>query len=414
MLNSHSGRPGRTTPDLDRRSFLGVMASGIAGSPRAPRADGKGFDGKARPCPPGAWRKGPIVLGNGPGAEDRWVQNFTCPAEPLEGERWRLWYSIAGPKVPYDVAVAEGVPGRPLERRVAVLSAGAPSDAPLAIGNLPEGWRPVQPVHVVLPGGRRRLYFWAHGPGVLRYLAAESDDGRRYRVLDPLRPCLYHPADRAVTRESAARNGLFRFGRGPSRPPTDGEPDAPAGLISNDAANVYRLPDGRYELYSVGLVEVARDDPRYIAHDNAPGFVRVIDRRTSDDGLDWSDPKRVLVPDANDPVDQQFYYLSVTHTDRGRVGMLGHYRVGAQTMDLEWCFSADGTTWERPLRSAWLPRGAPGEPDSYGIYAPHALVRHAEQWWLFHTGVNSAHNGKQSHGEPGNVVRLARCDTIWA
>ena len=103
-------------------------------------------------------------------------------------------------------------------------------------------------------------------------------------------------------------------------------------------------------MYSVGLIEVPKGDPRYIAHDNAAGLVRVIDRRTSEDGLRWSDRQRVLVPDEDDPIDQQFYYLAVTHTERGRVGMLGHYRVEAQTMDLEWCFSKDGITWERPLR----------------------------------------------------------------
>ena len=167
-------------------------------------------------------------------------------------------------------------------------------------------------------------------------------------------------------------------------------------------------------MYSVGLIDVPKGDPRYVAHDNAPGLVRVIDRRTSEDGLNWSDRRRVLVPDEDDPIDQQFYYLAVTHTERGRVGMLGHYRVEAQTMDLEWCFSKDGIAWERPLRRPWIPRGRPGEPDSYGIYAPHSLVEHAGQWWLFYTGVNTSHNGKDSHGEPGSVVRLARCDSIWA
>ena len=402
----------RSVASLDRRTFLGAAALGLCGasSTAPPAVAGQGNE--PRPCPPDAWKKGPVVLGQEGGPGDRWVQNFTCAAEPLEHDRWRLWYSTTGPKAPFNVAVAEGVPGGPMERRVAVLSAGEPQDAPLALGNLPDGWRPFQPVHVALPEGRHRLYFWAHGPGVIRYLAAESDDGRRYRVHDPHRPCLYHPSDRAVAGEAAAEAGLARFaGKESNRP--QGEPPAPARLISNDATNVYRLPDGRYEMYSVGLIDVPEGDPRYVAHDNAAGLVRVIDYRTSEDGLRWSGRKRVLVPDGDDPIDQQFYYLAVTHTDRGRVGMLGHYRVKAQTVDLEWCFSKDGIAWERPLRRPWVPRGKPGEPDSYGIYAPHSLVEHGGQW-LFYTGLNSSHNGKDSHGEPGSVVRLARCDSIWA
>jgi hypothetical protein len=294
-----------------------------------------------------------------------------------------------------------------------VLSPGEPEDAPFAIGNLPEGWHPVQPVHLPLPDGRHRLYFWAHGPRIGRYLAAESDDGRRYRVLDPDRPCLYHLNDRAVGGEAAVAAGMGGHA-GKVAVLAPGESPVPARLISNDVVDVYPLAEGGYEMYSVGLIEVPKDDPRYIAHDNAPGLIRVIDRRTSEDGLNWSEPRRVLTPDEHDPADQQFYYLSVTRTDRGLVGMLGHYRVGAQTMDLEWCFSRDGLTWERPLRRAWIPRGRPGEPDSFGIYPPQSLVHHEGRWWLFYTGVNSSHNGKEAHGEPGSVVMCASCESIWA
>lgn len=399
---------------LDRRQFLGSAAGSLAslrGLVQATAAEAAGA-AAPRPCLPESWRKGPVVLGRHDGAESRWVQNFTCSSEPLDQGRWRVWYSVSGEKARRNLAVAEGVPGDRMVRHVARLSSGEPEDATLALGNLPEGWRPVQGVHLTLPGGTHRLYFWAHGPGVLRYLAAESSDGRRYRVVDPLRPCLYHPSDRAVDGKAAEEAGLARMARKKAHP-APGESLAPSWLISNDATNVYVLPDGRFEMYSVALLEVPMDDRRTIAHDNAPGWIRVIDRYTSADGLSWTDRRRVLTPDDHDPVDQQFYYLAVTHTDRGRVGMLGHYRVQAQTMDLEWCFSLDGITWERPLRNAWIPRGRPGEPDSYGIYAPHSLVRHDQQWWLFYTGVNAAHNGKDSHGEPASTVMLARTNSLW-
>lgn len=396
---------------FDRRVFLGAAAASLGGV-RSWSLAAPGAEPAPRPCPGEAWVKGPVVLREEEGAAGREVQNFTSLAEPLDGGRWRLWCSWKGSRGTANIGYVEGVPGERLERHVALLSPGEPGDAPLALGNLPEGWRPVQPVHLRLRDGRHRLYFWAHGRGVLRYLAAESADGRKYRVIDPGRPCLYHHNDRAVAGATASEAGLKQLAGRPART-APGDAPAAAGLISNDATNVYLLPDGTFEMYSVGLVEVPRDDPRYAAHDNAPGLIRVIDRRTSDDGLAWSDRQRVLVPDARDPVDQQFYYLAVTHTDRGRVGMLGHYRVQAQRMDLEWCFSADGVHWDRPLRRPWIPRGRPGEPDSYGIYAPHRLVHHANQWWLFYTGVNSAHNGKDAHGAPASAVMLARCPSIW-
>ncbi len=150
-----------------------------------------------------------------------------------------------------------------------------------------------------------------------------------------------------------------------------------------------------------------------VAHDNAPGLLRVIDRYTSADGLHLETRKRIIERDAKDPLDQQFYYLSVTQTPKGRVGMLGHYRCQAQTMDLEWCFSRDGIEWQRPLRRAWIERGNPPEPDCYGIYAGNQLVQHDGRWHLFYTGVNSAHNGKQSYGKPRQVVMYATTDSLW-
>ena len=167
-------------------------------------------------------------------------------------------------------------------------------------------------------------------------------------------------------------------------------------------------------MYSVALLQVPRSDPAYVAFDNAPGWLRVIDRYTSADGLHFDTRRRVIQRDASDPVDQQFYYLAVTHTPRGRVGMLGHYRVRAQTMDLEWCFSKDGTKWERPLRRAWLARGDKSQVDSYGIYACNHLVERGGKWHLFYTGVNSGHNHKESYGPPRSAVLYATADSLWA
>lgn len=278
---------------------------------------------------------------------------------------------------------------------------------------MPDNWRVVQPIHLLLADGRHRLYFWAHGPGVARFLAAESADGRRYDVLNPAVPCLYHPNDRAAAGACDLQSpgltpaiGKFRDG------PAD-EPPARPELICNDAATVYQLPDGSYELYAPGLIGVGCDDPRYVAHDNAAGLVRVIDRWVSRDGLAWTGRRRVIEPDDNDPPDLQFYYLAVTHTPRGRVGMLGHYRAQAQTMDVEWCFSHDGVCWQRPARRPWIERGGRGQPDSYALYSGRSLVFYQDKWWLFYTGMNMTHNYRQSDGMPRSVIMLASAGSIW-
>lgn len=398
--------------ELSRREFsqtataAALAAAGVACNASAARAEPM-----PQPSPANAWQKHGVVL-TGDAPEDRWLQNFLAPAEPLDERRWRLWFSINHHSIPANFGIAEGVPGESMVRHIAELSPGEPADAPLAIGNLPAGWRPVGPTHLKLANGKHRLYFWVHARPVVRYIAADSDDGRRYRVVNALRPCLYHPSDRAVDGGAAAAAGLSRLGGKQARR-VAGEPPALARLISNDATTVYQRPDGTFEMYSVGLIEVPPDDPRYVKEDNAAGWLRVIDCYTSEDGLEWTNRRRVIEPDKQDPVDQQFYYLSVTDTPVGRIGMLGSYRVREQVVDLEWCWSPDGIAWQRPARPPWIERGQPGEADSLSIYAGHNLVEHAGAWHLFYTGVNYTHNYRRSHGQPRSTVMYASCPRPW-
>lgn len=400
---------------MNRRAFLHTSAcattAAICGCVTHSQSAGVGSVPAA--CAPEAWRKHGIVLEPSEPWEGNNIQHFTTAAEPLGSGAWRLWYSVSDDRVGYNVAFAEGVPGSGHMKKVAAIcSAGEPADASLAIGNLPDKWRPVQATHIRLPDGHHRLYFWVHASGVCRYLVAESADGKRYRVIDPLKPVLYHPND-AATFGIPSPDGVA-YHAAKTGPRTDPEAKTISRLISNDATNIYQLPDGTFEIYSVGLLRVPQTDPAYIAEDNAAGLLRVIDRYTSADGLTIDSRRRIIQRDAEDPFDQQFYYLAVTHTSRGRVGMLGHYRCKAQTMDLEWCFSTDGVEWLRPLRRAWIPRDDPTGPDGYGIYAGRSLVHQGGRWHLFYTGTNSTHNGKKSNGKPRQVVMYATTKSIWA
>jgi len=364
-----------------------------------------------------AWKKQGEMFRHTGEPAGGWVQNFTSTVEPLEDERWRVWTSVSVHKTLgalKEIGYHAGKVGGEWKHTVAVCSAGEPDgEAELAIGGLPEEWHPVQPVTLRLKDGRSRIYFWAHGKGVVRYLAADSEDGRAFKVVNALTPCLYHPADRAVDGKVAAEAGLMHFMKRKAAP-VEGEMLAPAGLLSNDATNVYQLPDGSFEMYSVGLIQVGKDDRRYAAQDNIPGLVRVIERYTSADGLNWGGRQRVMVPDERDPQDLQFYYLSVTHTEKGRVGLLGRYRLDAQTIDIEGCFSADGITWERDQREPWITRDAAGTTaGSFILHAPHAMVQRGGLWYCFYTGGNFGHNHREAHGKEDRAVMLATCEGLW-
>ena len=373
---------------------LAGLSSGLAA-----QTDSSDFP---QPCSPDSWEKRGIVLEPDQDWEDQHIENFMSSVEPLDNGRWRIWYCANSPTKGYiGMAIAEGVPGEKMIKTRAVLSEDAPEDAPLAIGNVPKNWRLVCPTHIRLKNGRHRLYFFAegrvHGKVAQRYLVAESDDGRRYRVLDHERPVLYTVWDTTTNKKFHPGQKL-------------------EDVLTNDGAVVYQLPDGTFEMYAQALERIDEGDPRYVAHDNIKGSVRFIDRFTSEDGIKFSHRQRkVLAPDKLDPVDTQFYMLTVTHTPRGRVGLLGWYRVQAGYMELQYAYSKDGVHWDR-VRQPWIKRGQPGEPDSVTIYQPTSMVYHEKKWWLFYPAVNYTHSTVEA-AKPGetkrSVIMLATTPSLF-
>jgi hypothetical protein len=392
-----------------RRSFL--IRSGVAAAAygagglidRAPNAFGAAAESGnfPQPCSPESWKKHGIVIEPDEPWEDKHIETFMSSAEPLEDGRWRVWYSANSPVKGYiGMAVAEGVPGEKMTKTRAVLSEGEPEDAPFAIGNVPKGWRLVCPTHIRLQNGKHRLYFFAEGRGgygvAQRYVVAESEDGRRYRLLDLERPVLYTVWDNT-------RNKKFFPGQ------------KLEDILTNDGGVVYQLPDGSFELFGQSLEPIDKDDPRYVAHDNISKGYRVIERFTSEDGIRFGNRQRVLRPDKDDPIDTQFYMLTVTHTSRGRVGLLSWYRVQAGFMELQYAHSDDGIRWNR-VRHPWVPRGKPGEPDSVTVYAPTSIVHHDDKWWLFYSGVNYTHSTVKAVNpgeEKRSVVMLATTPSLF-
>lgn len=246
-----------------------------------------------------------------------------------------------------------------------------------------------QPQVVRLSDGRWRMYFWKHRDGHVRYLVAESGDGLKWEVLDVHKPALYHPGDEGF---NSAMLGLVTNKPG-QRTFSKEEILTRKRLTSNDATFIYRNPESSlFECYSVWLHKAPPD--RRVEADNCADAARLIQRRTSEDGLNWSDPEMVIMPDGKDPWDLQFYFLAVQRHADMMIGSLGHYRVedGQQSMDIELCFSRDGRKWERPLRGGFIPRGSVGEMDCKGIYAPNAWIDKGKSWLCLYTGTPNAHN----------------------
>lgn len=277
------------------------------------------------------------------------------------------------------------------------VAVGGEDTCTLDIEGLPAGTNPGQPIVHRLDDGTWRMYFWLHGgeetKEFVRYLVADSGDGLNW-TRTPLErvACVFHPADCAMPAFDWTK-GLVLSEPSSEECGTIVEPLTAKRIRSNDATFVVRNPfDRLWEMYSVWLLPTPLDGSRRCDHDNAPGVLRTIHRRVSEDGLWWSDPQLILVPDRQDPMDQQFYHLAVHWQGRERIGFLGNYRLDQQTMDQEICFSSDGVHWERPLRGGWIPRGEPGAPDSMSVYPVQGIIEQGEHLLIPYGAGNAPHN----------------------
>ena len=338
-----------------------------------------------------------IVDGN----EERSIQSFTSTSLHLDDGSWRIWYSK------YDTGVSVGHYGFgymdfshdfKLQRDTFMRIVEKPAQSGLNIIGVPPHWNLIQPVYLKLSDGRERIYFWAHGSeGVCRYIVADSTDGVNFIVEDWHRPTLYHPNDRAVSRELLRSKSLAIYCHEAHRDLSPDEPAATGDMLMNDATNVYVMPDGTFELYSADVIELLKDLPE--PHQKDP-IIRIIQRRTSADGIHWSAPQQILIRDEKDPFDLQFYYLSVTYTQNARIGILGHYRSDPGTQDIEFCFSQDGIHWDRQ-RKPGFPRWKGVE----GVYAPHDMVQAGDLYYLFYSGYSQTHHGVVSPDAPPDMPR---------
>ena len=138
---------------------------------------------------------------------------------------------------------------------------------------------------------------------------------------------------------------------------------------------------------------------------------RLIGRAESPDLIHWTEPETVLVPDADDFPDTEFYRLVVIPYAGLYVGLLWIFRTTNLTHHPEVIVSRDGFHWERRYREPFIVRGGRREDfDSNSIYVWHALA-HDDRALLYYSGTN--HRAAQQMRDLGDDatsgVGLAVC-----
>lgn len=286
----------------------------------------------------------------------------------------------------------------------------------LRLTGLPAGCSCSQP-YVIRRDNRFELFFWVHGAGMIRYVKCVSGNGVDFRIINLNNPCLYHPCDQAIRTDSSSDG--FLTVKDHLRQAKTAISNELKQKISNDATTVYFDADaGIYVMFSVLLLRSDMAPERRVDYDNAANWLRVVHRRTSCDGIEWSGPEIVLLPEAGERADLQFYVLQQLKQDDRLCGLAGYYPVHDQVMDLEPMVSRDGgCNWIRNQRPWRLRDRIPGCDWPVQMLFPGGMIEAGGWIWMVATAFNSQHNqgGKLEPREyrQESIVMRQRCDR-WA
>lgn len=163
---------------------------------------------------------------------------------------------------------------------------------------------------------------------------------------------------------------------------------------TSDSGWVSQLADGSYVMYHKTVIPAFPGG--VIPYDVGSGSCRIMVRRTSATGEEWSPPELTLTPDWQDPQDTQFMELTPLPERNGYVGLVTVYHLLNQTVDVQWAGSRDGKAWWRPDRRACLPLRPLGDVGGGMIWPMHPLIEHEGRIYLYYSGCEGLHNDYMS------------------
>lgn len=196
--------------------------------------------------------------------------------------------------------------------------------------------------------------------------------------------------------------GLYRYRS------ADGKrwkPWEPTKFETADSGWVSQLADGSYVAYHKSAIPALPGG--LVPYDVAVGVSRILMRRTSKTGTEWTQAELALTPDWQDPNDTQFMELSPLPQRDGYVGVVTVYHAWNQSIDLQFVGSRDGKAWWRPDRRACVPLRSLGDFGGGMIWPMHPLVHHQGRIYLYYCGCPGLHNDYMST-EPVERMRQAK------
>ncbi len=161
-------------------------------------------------------------------------------------------------------------------------------------------------------------------------------------------------------------------------------------IDTRDSLWISQLPDGTYQTYHKTCMPALPGG--LIPYDCAVGECRIMVRRTSATGTEWSPYQLSITPDWLDSPDTQFMELIADPERDGYVGLLTVYHALSQTIDVQFAASRDGKTWWRPDRRACIPLKPLGEYGGGMIWPMQPAIHHGGRVYLYYSACDGLHN----------------------
>ena len=172
-----------------------------------------------------------------------------------------------------------------------------------------------------------------------------------------------------------------------------------------DTTYIFREADGTY-MATHKLGEPAHPGG-LVPYDVFAEGRRVMARRTSPDGSNWSPFETIIQPDIYDPQDFQIMELCVTPVRSGYLGVIGIYMNRTQTMELHLGGSVDGRIWDRRVRLPAVATGALGDYGGGMLWPSHNLIEHNGRHYMYFSATEGLH-GDPASKSPDDLAILLR------
>jgi len=164
----------------------------------------------------------------------------------------------------------------------------------------------------------------------------------------------------------------------------------PLNLATSDSCYIFRDPKIGYVSHHKSVT--AAPPANYIAYDCAPGLLRVARRRTSPDGIVWSDARPLADPDWHDNAGDQIMEVGRYPYGTGFLGLVTVYHAVQQRMDVQWSASADGEKFWRPIpRTPCVPNISLGDYGGGMIWPYRLPVEDGGRLYIYYGALAGLH-----------------------